>query len=123
MLAHIKFYFILKEVEVLSLKPFSLFSLVFVFFLIGCDTTHIHEPGKVKSLAQSNKVVLNRNEFVLCTSTKTNTAVRRVEEEAKKECARFGKYAQKKKTTIATCPLTTPVSWHYQCVQPETVDN
>lgn len=101
---------------------FSFFRLMILFFLSlllgGCEPNHIHEPAKVKSVAQSSKITLDRNAFVLCTATKTKASVQWAENEAKKECARFGKYAQKQKVTLATCPLTTPVSFHYQCVNP-----
>lgn len=83
------------------------------------NQTYIYEPNKYKSTANYTKVTTQRNKVVLCSGSSSKSVRQEIEQEAKKECARFGKYASRQSVTLATCPLSKPISWHYDCITPE----
>lgn len=91
-----------------------------MLFIWSCtEQPYIHDPGKYKSVTNYTKVVSNRDNVVLCSNSPTSAMRDAIAQEAKTECARFGKYAQYKRTTLATCPLSQPISWHYDCTTPK----
>ncbi len=90
-----------------------------LLMMTACSKTYIYDPSKYKSTANYTKVVTNRNKVILCSSTATASVRQAIQQEAKKECARFGKYAHRQSVTLATCPLSQAISWHYDCTAPK----
>ncbi len=94
---------------------------VFSFFsLSACqERVSLWEPQKYnRNSNQFGKAVTNRNKVVFCSKSAGKTTKEHAINEAKRECAKFGKKAQYQNYSIATCPLSKPVSWHFICVAP-----
>ncbi len=100
-------------------KIFSIFVVFYLIFLGSCQEASLWEPNKYKRNNDNfDKVVTNRNEVVICTTGASRTSRLQAQEKAKKECAKFGKKAVYQNYSVATCPLSKPVSWHYDCTAP-----
>lgn len=87
--------------------------------LTACDGNRIFEPQKYnRDSGNYGKVITNRGDLVVCTTKAGNTGKQIADDLATKECAKFGKRAVYKNYSVATCPLTTASSWHYNCQSP-----
>lgn len=89
--------------------------------LAACDGNRVFEPQKYnRDNGNYGKVITNRDGLVVCTTTAGREGKKIADDLATKECAKFGKRALYKNYSVATCPLSTPSSWHYSCEAPQT---
>ncbi|MFV0320795.1 MAG: hypothetical protein ACK5LE_00225 [Alphaproteobacteria bacterium] len=89
-------------------------------FLAACDGNRVFEPQKYnRDSGNYGKVITNRDGLVVCTTNAGKESKKIAYDLATKECAKFGKRALYQNYSVATCPLTTPSSWHYSCQAPQ----
>ncbi len=88
--------------------------------LSACDGDRVFEPGKYdRNSANFGKVIPNRNGLIVCTIKAGSEGRKIAQNLARKECAKFGKRPVYKNYSVATCPLTTASSWHFDCQTPK----
>ncbi len=98
--------------------------IIALLIIAGCSNkTYIYDPNKYKSTANYTKVITQRSKVVLCSRSASASVRQKIHEEAKLECARFGRYPSRQSVTVATCPLSQPISWHYNCIAPKSIVN
>ncbi len=100
-------------------KIFLFISVFYLASLSACQDASLWEPQKYnRNKANFDKVETKKSKVVICTATASKAAREQSLQKAEKECAKFGKQALLKSYSIATCPLSQPVSWHYFCSPP-----
>ncbi|MFV0431371.1 MAG: hypothetical protein ACK5MJ_04240 [Alphaproteobacteria bacterium] len=98
---------------------FIALSLGLLIILAACEKNHVFEPNKYnRSSAAFAKPITNRGNLVVCTNQVGSKGKEIAQNIAKQECAKFGKRAVYHSYSVATCPLTIPNSWHFNCIAP-----
>ena len=100
------------------LRPIT-YSIAILVFLAGCAADfqpHIYVGNEFdRTKKDYGKPLKDRNEVIICFN-KYKTTPQKISNMAVLECARFNKRAVYLKQEPRLCPLMTPISAHYQCV-------
>jgi hypothetical protein len=82
----------------------------------SAPSPYVHRPGEFNRAAVNfGKEPVDADHVIVCFG-RSGTTPTQVVAVARAECARFGKIPQFDRQSILTCPLTTPVSAHYNCI-------
>ena len=107
------------------LRPI-IYSVAILTILAGCAADlqpYVYVSSEFdRTRKDYGKPLKDRNEVIICFN-KHKTTPKIISNMAVLECARFNKRAVYVKQEPRLCPLMTPISAHYQCVDDSKVDD